>query len=367
MALVECEKGGFNLMLADRPIEYIFGNEKIPMRRIMISASALLITFASDSKADPPKPAAAAITPAASITDLSKCPTEAECLSACTSGDVPACYQRGQHRMASLAQPSEQDILSLADVLRIACDKGAYRACSDLGKLYSQRGLTLRDPTLSASYNERSVSLLSAACDTNDLKACDELGDVYLKGKSVPEDVPKAFALAKKACDGGVGRGCYSLGYLYKKGLSVPADTKIANALFTKACAMNSGSGCFEIGNHAKACSLNDEQSCDVLCRAGNTASCAHASQEVKDEVAARESQRRAQPEPRRTAPSTPKGSAPPRCAGSSTRHPIQLGNFQALCEDASGGTCIFGRLGSGQHTEAQVKAAGAACCCEIR
>ena len=248
----------------------------------MVVVAMSLALFARSSKADPAAP---------SILDEATCTTEAACASACDAGNMPGCDRAASLHVEAQPKGPAGSAEGLAARDR-ACQKGGSFSCGYLGYLYT-RGIGSQipqDKTKSAEYYRRYVAILTAACDKNDGHACDTLGDLYLDGdeeRLVTQDEAKAAVLSKKACDSSFGRGCYSLGFIYREGRSVPKDAARARELFTKGCGLNSGDGCEAIGNHQKACSLGNEAACDVLCKGGNTASCAHASKDTQEEVSA--------------------------------------------------------------------------------
>lgn len=84
-----------------------------------------------------------------------------------------------------------------------------------------------------------SVMWLQKAVDLGSLDAMNLLGFDYLKGRGVPVDTAKAFALQKQAADGGVASAEFNVGWFYETGTQVREDFKVAIEWFLKASRLN--------------------------------------------------------------------------------------------------------------------------------
>lgn len=105
----------------------------------------------------------------------------------------------------------------------------------------------------------------------------------------------------------------------------------------------------------------------DRACKLGDSKSCREASSAKNDQTpAASTNAANVKPSADRT-PARPTSKAGATCSGS-RQHPFAGSNFSLSCDDAGGDRCFFARLGgSGSHTEAQMRAAASACCCDVR
>lgn len=109
-------------------------------------------------------------------------------------------------------------------------------------------------------------------------------------------------------------------------------------------------------------------QACTVECRRRGPEVRARSQAEAAREAAERrreEAEERARPK----RPASRNTSPSPSCGA--PWYPHQLGSgsgaFTLMCDGASGGLCVLGRLGSGSFSESTIRGAAAACCCIVR
>lgn len=102
-------------------------------------------------------------------------------------------------------------------------------------------------------------------------------------------------------------------------------------------------------------------------CKLGDNKSCREASSVKNDQtLPASTNAANVKPSADRT-PARPTSKAGSTCSGS-RQHPFAGNNFSLSCDNAGGDRCFIARLGgSGSHTEAQMRAAASACCCDVR
>jgi TPR repeat protein len=122
------------------------------------------------------------------------------------------------------------------------CESHDERACYRLGFAYAHEKGVPFDA-------ERAIQLLADACRASVLEACTELGRLY-KDKGTAADAVRAAEAFEKACLGGLEANvpCRESAFLYLDGGPVPVDARRAVRLLDNGCALDDEPCCFKLG-----------------------------------------------------------------------------------------------------------------------
>ena len=163
-------------------------------------------------------------------------------LKACGTGDAEACFGAGVALGRDDGGRAEHFYGEAVRLWRRRCEGHDDRACYRLGVAYAhEKGVSFDA--------ERARQLLGDACRASVLEACTELGRLY-KEKGTPADAPRAADAFEKACLGGLETDvpCRQAAFLLLDGGSVPVDTRRAARLLENGCALDDESCCFKLG-----------------------------------------------------------------------------------------------------------------------
>lgn len=156
------------------------------------------------------------------------------------------------------------DMQAAGATLLRGCKAGLITACMAAARVLDNH----------ASPNPALVAW-AAACSANIVDGCIQ--------EAIFDRGPAGLAAAKTACEAGNAGGCGLLGDKYAEGLGVATDAARAQELRNKACGGGWGPSCTKLGLYDKGCRAGDTDSCDVLCKRGDAATCENASESVRD------------------------------------------------------------------------------------
>lgn len=121
-----------------------------------------------------------------------------------------------------------EDFPRIIEYEKRAADAGSDEAMNQLGAIYDEGVLVVRDP-------EESFRWYKKAAENGNPLAMSNLGFCYLYGKGTDVDEPSAFKAFSKAALWDVGDAIIRLGDMYRYGKSVEKDGKTAWMLYQKA------------------------------------------------------------------------------------------------------------------------------------
>lgn len=113
-------------------------------------------------------------------------------------------------------------------------DSGDPNAQYRMGQLYRDGGLVIPDGVVAYDWFAKAAEQGHVAAQGGSLCAAYFMGREYLRGRSVPKDIPKAVELFRQAADGGNPYAQYMLGKLCLMGKGVPEDREQAHHWFTQ-------------------------------------------------------------------------------------------------------------------------------------
>jgi len=158
---------------------------------------------------------------------------------ACNAGNKQSCGNLGQLYLTG--KGVARDYFRAADLLANGCDAGSDLNCFNLGLLYETGNGVTKDTS-------RAAAMFSKACDGGNASGCGNLGHVYANGDGVTKDLFRAATSYSKACDAGIAMSCAQLANLYQQGSGVAKDLGQALTLYSKACNAGYMNGCTGLG-----------------------------------------------------------------------------------------------------------------------
>ena len=201
----------------------------------------------------------------------------------CNYGDARGCYNMGT--LHDRGRGTSVSAMRAMSAYEQACAAGNSMACTDAGFLY-ERGLgTMKNPARAAEMYR--LGCEGSPCEPSNIVGCVNLGKAYRDGLGVAKDPSRAAEIFRTVCEKKVEAGdeesrvraCALYGAFQIAGLGVTKDVEAGLARSEDGCARGDALGCFNVAaNHAfdedfpsaakyyaKACELNDAESCYEL------------------------------------------------------------------------------------------------------